>query len=177
MHGIVHRSLKQYVIERSDDDGWNIVTDVAGIDDDMFLPIAEYPDRDVVAVLDAVADLTDHPRSAVGIDFGRYFVPQMLETFEPLLDREWGAIDVVAALDRLYARAVSKDGDPESVTVVTRRPDPDTVVVEYTADRDLSAMLEGIVRGIGNEYDTDLNVEREAGADPDGPDVVLTVRV
>jgi hypothetical protein len=176
MHGIVHRSLKQYVIERSDDDGWNIVTDVAGVEDDMFLPIAEYPDEDVVAVLDAVADLTDHPRSAVGIDFGRYFVPQMLETFEPLVDDDWSALDVVAALDVLYPRVVSKDGDPASVTVTTRRPDPDTVVVEYAADRDLSAMLEGIVRGIASEYESDLGVDREVGEDPEGPDAVLTVR-
>lgn len=176
MHGIVHRSLKQYVIERSDDDGWNIVTDVADIEDDMFLPIAEYPDEDVVAVLDAVADLTNHPRSAVAIDFGRYLVPQMLETFEPLVDDGWSALDAVAGLDHLYARVVSKEGDPESVTVTTRRPDADTVVIEYTADRDLSAMLEGIVRGIASEYDAELTVEREAGEDPDGPDVVLTVR-
>lgn len=176
MHGIVHRSLKRYVIERSDEEGWDIVTDVAGVEDDMYLPIAEYPDREVVAVLEAVAELTDHPKSAVGIDFGRYFAPSMLDTFEPLVDPGWDVLDVVENLDALYGRAVSKEGDLGSVTVVTRRPDPDTVVVEYTADRDLSAMLEGIVRGVAKAYEADLDVERDRPGDPEAPDYVLTVR-
>lgn len=176
MHGIVHRSLKQYVIERSDDEGWDIATDVAGVEDDMYLPIAEYPDEEVVAIIDAVAELTDHPRGAVAVDFGRYFVPAMLETFDPLVDPDWNAMETVGTLDRLYARVVSKEGPPESVAVETHRPDPDTLVVEYTADRDLSAMVEGIARGIGAEYGEEFAVDREYPEGADQPDCVLTVR-
>jgi hypothetical protein len=176
MHGIVHRSLKQYVIERSDDDGWNIVTDVAGVEDDMFLPIAEYPDEDVVAVLDAVADLTDHPTTDVQVDFGRYFAPQLLDTFDALIPADLDGLGAIAALDRLYPEVVSKDGPADSVELSTSRPDEDTVVIEYDSRRDLSAMLEGIARGIAAEYALQVSVDRESSPIPDRPDCTLTVR-
>jgi hypothetical protein len=176
MHGILHRSLKQYVIDRADDDGWEIVTGVAGVERDMYLPVMDYPDEEALDVLAAVAELTDHPEEDVQVDFGRYFAPGMLDTFDALLPPDVDGLGAIAALDRIYPEVVSKDGPADSVELSTSRPDEDTVVIEYDSRRDLSAMLEGIARGIAAEYALQVSVDRESSPIPDRPDCTLTVR-
>jgi len=178
MHGLVHRSLKEYVIERAGREGWEIAADVAGVETRMFLPVTEYPDEQITAILEAVARLAGHSVEPIQRDFGRYFAPELLDTFEAMIPSDLEGLAVVEALDRLYPQIVATDGPSDDVEVETSRPDPDTVVVEYTSDRDLGAMVEGIVRGIaeGRDLDTEIEVDTEIQEMPGLPDRTVRVR-
>lgn len=175
MHGIIHRSLKQYVIDRASDDAWETVTDVVDVDDKMYLPVTDYPDEEIAVILEGVSDLTGHSLQAVQRDFGAYFAPQMLDTFQAMIGNDWGGLDVIAGLEVIYPEVVRKKGDPDDVEVDTHRPDEDTVVVEYTSARDLGYLVEGIVRGIVNEYDLSVNIDTQEANGADDPDYRITV--
>lgn len=159
MHGIVHKALKEYVTERTSDGGWDTVRERAGVENRLYLPVSEYPDEEVTALVETVADLTDHPEVAIQRDFGSYFAPHLLETFDAIVDDDWDAVETVLALEELYPRVVTKEGDPESTAVSTDRPDPDTVVVTYRSPRPFGPFMKGLVEGIGVEKGTSLAVE------------------
>lgn len=162
MHGIIHRSLKQYVIDRTSEDGWQMVIDVADVENRLYLPVSEYPDEEVTDVLATVAELTGHDEVAIQRDFGRYFAPQLLDTFDAHVSRDWGAIDAVESLERIYPQVVSKDDDPDSMQISTRRSDGNTVVVHFRSSRKLCPMLEGIIEGIAGEYGEAIRIGKES---------------
>lgn len=156
MHGIIHRSLKQYVVDRTSEDGWQTVADVADLEDRLYLPVSEYPDEEVTSVLATVSDLTGHSEPAIQRDFGRFFAPQLLDTFDALVDRDWDAVEGLASI---YPQVIAEDGD--AVQISTRRSDEDTVVVHYRSTRRLCPMLEGIIEGIAGEYGETIQIRKE----------------
>ncbi|PSQ19158.1 hypothetical protein BRD00_02620 [Halobacteriales archaeon QS_8_69_26] len=162
MHGIVHKALKEYVTDRTDDGGWETVRERAGVENRLYLPVSEYPDEEVTAVLETVADLTNHPEVAIRRDFGRYFAPSLLETFDAIVDDDWDALETVLGLEELYPRVVTKEGDPEETEISTQRPGSGGVVVRYRSPRPFCPFLEGLVEGIGEEYGTALAVDTTA---------------
>lgn len=161
MHGIIHRSLKQYVVDRTSEDGWETVRDAAGIESRLYLPVSQYPDEEVAAILATVSELTGHDEPAIQRDFGRYFAPQLLDTFDAHVHRDWDALDAVASLEKIYPQVIDKDGDVDSVDVSTRRSNGDTVVVHYRSTRKLCPMLEGLIEGVGSEYGEKIQIRKE----------------
>jgi len=176
MHGIIHRSLKQYVIDRTSEDGWETVTDVADVETRLYLPVSEYPDEEVVRLLATVAELTGHDEEAIQRDFGRYFVPQLLDTFDAHVHRDWDAVDAVEALEAIYPQVVSADGEVDSLQISTRRSNGDTVVVHYRSTRQLCPMLEGIIEGIAGEYGQEVQIRKESPTRDGRRHCELTVR-
>lgn len=161
MHGIIHRSLKQYVVDRTSQEGWETVTDVADVETRLYLPVSQYPDEEVARILVTVSELTGHDEPTIQRDFGRYFAPQLLDTFDALVGRDWDALDAVEALDEIYPQVIDKEGDPDSVQISTRRSNGDTVVVHYRSTRRLCPMLEGIIEGIAGEYGEKIQIRKE----------------
>jgi hypothetical protein len=158
MHGIIHRSLKQYVIDRTSEEGWETIIDVAGVENRLYLPVSEYPDEEVTEVLATVTELTGHDEAAIQRDFGRYFAPQLLDTFDAHVGRDWNAIDAVEGLERIYPQVVAKDDAADSMQISTRRSSADTVVVHYRSSRTLCPMLEGMIEGIAGEYGDEIRI-------------------
>ncbi len=161
MHGIIHRSLKQYVIDKTDDDGWRTVADAAGVDTRLYLPVSEYPDEEITRIITTVSELTGYGEATIQRDFGSYFAPQMLETFDAMVDADWDAIDAIERLARVYRQVIDPDGDPDSVSISTRRPGQDAVVVHYRSTLRLCPLLEGIIRGIADVYDESVAIDKE----------------
>lgn len=159
MHGIIHRTLKQYITDRADESGWRRVRRAAGVDTELYLPVSHYPDSEVIDVLGTLADRTGHSEAAIKRDFGKYLAPALLDTFETQFERDWTAIDAVEGLGRVYVQVLDEDGDPNAARITTRRSGPDTVVVNYRSRRRLCPLLEGLVEGVAEAYDTDVEID------------------
>ena len=162
MHGILFKSLKDFVVERHDREAWDGALDSAGLTGKVYLPIDTYDDAELRRLVEAVSDRTGGPVGELQEAFGRYAGGRLLETYGNVASEEGGALELIANTEtRIHSvlRARDPDIDPPNLTC---RRDGDAVRVEYRSERDLCSVAKGIARGVGDHYDEPVAVTESA---------------
>lgn len=161
MHGIIHRSLKEYVEEKMTDGAWDRVLERAEIEPKLYLPVSHYPDEEIPAIVDAITDLTGHEVAAVQRDFGRYIADELLHTFRAHLREDWDMLDVLEHLDEIYEQISAQNEESDPPEVSADRIVEDTLILTYRSDRRLCDFGKGIVLGMADEYGESVTIEEE----------------
>ena len=65
MHGIIFSELRKYAETRHGKDTWNTLLRNAGLANLTYLPVQEYPDSEIVAIVGAASSITGLSVSAV----------------------------------------------------------------------------------------------------------------
>lgn len=169
MHGIIHKSLKGYVEAELPDESWDEVMDAAGIEPKLYLPVSHYPDEEVTAIVEALAERTDHTEGTLLVDFGEFLAPELLDTFKAHVRNDWGTLDLFENLESIYEDVASSNDETTSPDVDTERVGDDAVSIVYRSELELCALGKGIVRGIAATYDETATVE-ESACQLDGDD-------
>jgi predicted hydrocarbon binding protein len=162
MHGILFKSLKDFVVERHGREAWEAVQDTADLAGKVYLPIDTYDDDELRRLVDALSDRTGRPVQEVLEAFGRYATARLLETYGSVAGDEGSALDLIANTEtRVHAVLRTRDPsfDPPELTC---RRDGDEVTVEYRSDRNLCSVAKGIARGVGDHYDEPVVVTEDA---------------
>lgn len=161
MHGILFKSLKDFVVDRHGREAWDEVRASADVGGKVYLPIDTYEDGELRRLVEAVSDRTGRPVPELLEAFGRYTTAQFLETYRTVVD-EGSALDLIANTEtRIHAvlRAHDPSLDPPRLTC---RRDGDAVTVEYCSDRELCSVAKGIARGVGDHYGEEVRVTEAA---------------
>src|SRR5688572_12268615 len=95
MHGLMFAELKKYVVHKVGADAWDILLNTAGLGGRIYMPVQEYPDDEIVALVGVAAQATGTPVQAILEDFGAYIVPDLLKMYGSLLERGWKTLDVI----------------------------------------------------------------------------------
>ena len=168
MHGIVHKTLKEHVDENVEGVDWDGISDRAGLEPKLYLPVSHYPDEEVTAVFEALASSTGADEAAVQRAFGRHLGPELLDTFKAHVRDDWATREVLLALETIYERVAAQNEETDLPGVSTDA-DGDDVVVTYRSDRELCPLAEGIVLGIADHYGDDVELAQptctRSGAD------------
>lgn len=161
MHGIILKGLKDFVVETYDQGTWDQIREEAAIERTLYVPVTEYPDEHVFALVEAASELSGEEPADLLRAFGRYIVPGLVQTYGVHVDGDWTGLDLVENVERYIHEALRSKNisefDPPSIHA--RRIDEGTVVVEYDSDRQLCDVAVGIVQGVGEFYDEPLEVD------------------
>lgn len=107
MHGLINRSIQNYVTDRFGADQWQRAANIAGIQDVDFEAMLLYDDQLTPLILNAVSKALDRPRDELMEDIGTYMVANpSVEGVRRLL--RFGGVnfeDFLHSLDDLPARA------------------------------------------------------------------------
>jgi len=110
----------------------------AGLASKTYLPVQEYPDAEIVAIIGAASSITGLSVSAVLEDFGEFIAPALIKMFGHLLWAEWKTIDVVENTEGTVHSVVRvKNPGAQPPKLKTRRNGPDEVVLVYTSPRQM----------------------------------------
>jgi predicted hydrocarbon binding protein len=162
MHGVIFAELNDYVEAKHGADGWEAVLDEAGLESKSYMPIKTYPDEELLALVEAAVTVTGASQDEVLRDFGRFAVPDLLDSYDAFLDDEWGPLDVLEHTEDAMHKAVRlKEDDATPPELECRRAGDDEVVIEYGSDHQLCSLGEGLIEGIGREYEADLEIRQE----------------
>ncbi|WP_436346379.1 heme NO-binding domain-containing protein [Natronorubrum sp. FCH18a] len=166
MHGIVHKTLKEYVVDRTDEDTWETILDRAGLEPALYLPVSTYDDHEIDAILSTLSSMATQSRRQIERDFGRTLAPELLSTFNAhvreedlfaLLERlERVRDDVDAATDETSLPAVSGTGETDGGVRVTHRTHRKPAYC---------GLARGILEGIADEFDADATVTEQRCVD------------
>ncbi|MEX2584643.1 MAG: heme NO-binding domain-containing protein [Gemmatimonadota bacterium] len=170
MHGVIFSELRKYVDTRLGSDAWNQLLTQAQLGNRMYLPIQEYPDGDMVALVGAASEVTGLPKEAILEDFGEFIAPSLLGLYRTLVKPEWKTLDLLENTEQTIhsvVRARNPGAKPAQLQAV--RTGPDVVDLTYNSERQLCAVAKGILKGIAAHYDEELAItEKECmhdGAD------------
>ena len=153
MHGIIFAELKKYVQARHGDDTWKALVQRAGVGNTLYLPIREYPDADVVAIVGAASEATGTPAGEILEDFGGFIAPDLMAMYRSLVKPEWRTLEFLENTEETIHRVVRiKDPAARPPELRCERLSANEVVVRYTSARRLCAVARGIVRGLAAHY-------------------------
>ncbi|MFA9416103.1 heme NO-binding domain-containing protein [Natrinema sp. HArc-T2] len=163
MHGIVHKTLKEYVVDRTDDETWDTIVDRAGLEPTLYLPVSYYDDAEIDAVLETLSGMATQDRHAIERGVGRTLAPELLSTFSAHVSHNWTVSDLLAELEGVYDD-IETATDDASLPAISSRLESDHGVVTYETHRDTTycGMAHGILDGIVAAFDGDATVTETA---------------
>ena len=163
MHGILHKTLEEYIVDRTDEDTWETIIDRADVEPTLYLQVSHYDDREIDAVLETVAAMAAQDRRTVERDFGRTLAPELLSTFGAHIRNDWEVRDLLLAIEDVYAEI----GDANAETTlpdVAAEAEDDDVVVTYRTPRDdhYCGLAHGVLEGLVAAFGADATVAERA---------------
>lgn len=153
MHGIIFSEMRKYVDTKLGSGAWNTVLSKAGLGAKIYLPIQDYPDSDVVALVGAASEVTGLSAAAILEDFGQFLAPALLGLYRTLVPADWKTLDLLENTEQTIhsvVRARNPGAKPAELQVV--RQSPETAELVYSSQRRLCMVAKGIIRGIADHY-------------------------
>ncbi|GAB3032464.1 heme NO-binding domain-containing protein [Natronobiforma cellulositropha] len=160
MHGLVHRTLKQYISEKAGERSWETVRERAGVDAKLYLPVTHYEDAEFDALVDALASMSGHGRDAIERDVGYFLAEPFVGTFRSYLRTEWEFEDLLESLAEVADALATERGETKPPTLACERLETDRLQVSYRSDRSYPALAHGLLEGVAAAYDEPVTVTR-----------------
>src|SRR5690349_19363823 len=106
MHGLIFVQLKKYAAHRLGPEAWDELLHKAALKGRMYLPVQQYPDDEMHALLRAVGLRTGGDADAVLQDLGAFMAPELMRMYGSLLERTWRTLDVIEHTEDTIHRVV-----------------------------------------------------------------------
>ncbi|MBZ6494977.1 heme NO-binding domain-containing protein [Natrinema longum] len=170
MHGIVHKTLKEYVVDRTDDGTWDTIVEQSGLEPKLYLPVSHYEDEEIDAILETLSTMATQDRRAIERDFGKTLAPELLSTFSAHVQRDQGLPELLVGLEDAYSN-INTATEETSLPAVSATRESDSVTVTYDTARDQQycGLAHGILEGLATAFDADATVTETECVD-DGAD-------
>ena len=137
MHGIVLMELKKHVEQAYGPQTWSALLLAAGLPGTFYNAMGEYPDADVMALVAAASKATGKSQDQVLEGFGRFLVPDLVETYRFLISPSWDALDLIEHTESTIHTVVrTRDGATPPVLYLNR-VGTDSVMIRYSSARKL----------------------------------------
>jgi predicted hydrocarbon binding protein len=178
MHGMIVVELKRYVDTKLGPAAWSALLSTAGSTRTLFLPVQEYPDAEVVALVQAAASTTGLSVNAILEDFGAFLVPGLVKLYGALIREQWRTLDLIENTEKVMHRVVRmKNPGAKPPELQVKRRTPSEVVIEYASARKMCALARGICRGIAAHYRETIAIEETSCMNDGAASCAIVVRV
>lgn len=147
MQGVVFHELRGYAEHRLGPHGWDSLLEHAGLPRRIYLAFRDYPDAEVLSLVDAASRMTGKPRQRVLEELGERLGPSLLRTYGVLVEPHWTVLDMVEHMERLHQQ-VRRDAQHRPPSVVCQRVRRELVQVSYASPRKLCGLGIGTIRGL-----------------------------
>ena len=176
MHGIVHKTLKEYVVDRTDEKTWETILDRADLEPSLYLPVSTYDDHEIEAILSTLSSMATQNRRQIERDFGRTLAPELLATFNAHV-RDEELFVLLERLETIVADVDAATNDTTLPSVSGVRDGDDTVRVTYRTHREPTycGLAHGVLEGITRAFDADATVTERTCVDDGGEACVFLV--
>jgi predicted hydrocarbon binding protein len=179
MHGLIVNQLRLFVLEKSGKEGWEQLIEKSSVPGDIAAARLNevYPDRDVVALVVALADTMGESLADTLRQFGQFLASGLLRVYQPLLRTDWKTLDIVQHTEEHIHTAVRlRDENAGPPYLRAERVGPDEVVITYTSERRLCALGEGIILGLAEQLGESVTVEQPRCMHRGDPECRIVVR-
>lgn len=160
MKGVIFNVLEEVVEEHFGVDFWDEAVERAGVTG-AYTSLGSYTDDELVSLVGAIAELARVSRNDVLVLGGRLGFRHLASRHTDLLVGLTSWRDVLAHLDGIIHPEVKKiypDAEVPEFDADAKRPADASMLLEYRSPRELCALAEGLVLGLGDWFDAALAV-------------------
>lgn len=155
MYGVIFHFLRDYVIERhGGKDTWQTLLEAQGYKFKMYFPVKDYPDEEIVALVQTASKALNVPVPDVLEDFGSYVGPALLDFYHMYIKgKDLATFDVIElAGSSIHDVIHAHNPNRKPPRLSAHRESADLLVIHYQSHRQLCPVVRGIVRGLGEKF-------------------------
>ncbi|MFM7052233.1 MAG: heme NO-binding domain-containing protein [Planctomycetota bacterium] len=161
MYGLINRAVEDLVRSKFGDDAWNRIRTRAGLPDEPFMAMEQYPDKSTYDLVAAASAELGAPAEAILEEFGKYWTVYTAEAGYGDLMRTAGRSlpEFLGNLDQLHTRVrlLFPHLQPPSFSVSNQQAS--SLDLHYFSERPgLAPLVVGLLRGLGERFSVDVEV-------------------
>ncbi len=161
MHGIIFNQLFKFVRETRGEETLQKILKDAGIGPKFYDATKFYPDEELGKIVNSTCKILNVRKNDLLELFGSFIAPGLLRIYQSFIKEEWDVMDLLENIESTIHRAVRLN-DPKATppTLKIERTGPDDISITYTSERDMANLGIGIIKAIGKQYKTRLEVRK-----------------
>lgn len=152
MKGIIFNLLEECVSDAHGPETWDALLDATGLDG-VFTSLGNYPDEDLLKLVDAASTALQLPPSTIVRWFGVQALPRLAEKYPAFFEKHDATRPFILTLNAIIhpeVRKVYPGAHPPTFDFDTSSPS--VLVMTYYSQRKLCALAEGFVEGAARHY-------------------------
>lgn len=165
MYGLLNRAVRDLTIATFGETTWANVRARAGVQDDAFQAMEQYPDALTYELVGALCEETGLEAEQALEAFGEYWIKFTgAQGYGHLLDASGDTLpEFLNNLDDLHTRVALSFRELDPPTFTVENQTADSLTLHYYSHREgLGAVMVGLLKGLGARFDNmRLTVERE----------------
>jgi Haem-NO-binding len=163
MYGLVNRAISDMVRSQFGEATWQEICAAAAVEQTSFLSMEGYPDDVTHRLVKAASQVLALSPAQIMEAFGQFWVQYTAtEGYGELMDMSGDNLpEFLQNLDNLHARVGVSFPQLKPPSFDCDEIDDQQLTLEYRSEREgLAPMVVGLVKGLGNRFDTDVVVEQ-----------------
>ncbi|MCC5656510.1 heme NO-binding domain-containing protein [Nostoc sp. XA010] len=174
MYGLVNKAIQDMVCSRFGEETWKEIKHKAEVDIDVFLNMEGYPDDITHKLIKAASVVLSLSTQQIMQAFGEFWVHYTAqEGYGEMMDMSGDTLpEFLENLDNLHARVGVSFPNLQPPSFECTDMKENSLSLHYRSDREgLTPMILGLVQGLGNRFDTEVDItqtqNRDEGAEHD----------
>ncbi|SNZ16054.1 Haem-NO-binding [Natronoarchaeum philippinense] len=155
MHGIILKTLKDYIVEQYDTETWADVQAQAGREGEMYVAVTTYDEEVTVELLDAALDVTDTSMKAFMYDWGEWIIEPIIDIYgSAYVEPHWDGLDLLSQIEAIHTQLRQRRmGEMTPPVLRIDEIDDRTLKIVYGSQRQWCQWIPGLIEGVGDYYD------------------------
>ena len=153
MNGLIFMEVGKFAQARLGAAAWQRLARDAGVSHRVYVPVANYPDEELVGLLNVLSAETGVPVRGLLEALGEFVVPDLISLAQSVVQPEWKTLDLIANTEGAIHEVIRHAGTHSNPPYLRcRRLNEREVLVNYSSPRKLCPLARGIVKGVANHY-------------------------
>ncbi|MCU7846262.1 MAG: heme NO-binding domain-containing protein [Candidatus Thiodiazotropha sp. (ex Monitilora ramsayi)] len=161
MYGVIIHFLREYVIERHGGEAtWQALIEAQGYKYKLYFPVQDYPDEEIVGLVETASKALKTPIPDVLEDFGSYAGPKLLSFYHMYVkNKDMKTFDVIETAGANIHDVIHKHNpNRKPPRLSSQRESENVIVVHYQSHRKLCPVVRGIIRGLGEKFNERFDI-------------------
>lgn len=163
MYGMINQAVKHLVVEKFGEAMWGKIRTEAGVEDDSFLSMEQYPDEMTYRLVQVSSEVLQIPPEAVLEAFGEHWIVYTAEAgYGELLNAAGSTLEeCLRNLDQLHTRVSVGMPHLAPPSFRVEKAGDGVFLLHYFSDREgLAHLVIGLVRGLAERFEETVEIEQ-----------------
>ncbi len=163
MYGMIHKSIRELVIQSYGENRWERIAQDAEVDPEDFLSLRNYDDGIVYRLVSACSENLSMDPNELLVAFGKHWVlVTAAEQYDQLI-KSYGknTLEVLENINHMHARISTTFIDYRPPMFTTEYIDENRATLHYSSSREgLSPFVVGLVEGLADLYGETIEIKQ-----------------
>ena len=158
MKGIIFQLVEDYVTTALGASQWAKVKEQAGVTAPFFVPMNDYPDSDITALVKAASAETGKSTDDIERGLGVFAIPKFAVAYNFYFKPHSCTKDFILKMDDVHQIATQTIAGAAPPRFKYERPSESSLVVIYSSPRKMCSLLKGLIEGSAAHYNERVTI-------------------